>query len=103
MAAITDPEPMTLTPSERARLRIAELEGALVKANRVGTDNAYMLAAVVQMLGPIGREVWAKWTECGLVRVHTSWGPEAANLDGEGIARVHLDMIDASKGSPERR
>lgn len=76
----------TLRENERKQLR---------RAN----DAEYMRNAYRQMLGPKGREVANGWDADGVKRVHTSWGPDAVNLDGEGVAAVHLQMREAAKGA----
>lgn len=65
---------------------------------RARTDALYMLQAVVQMLGPIGRRVWKMWQDRGVVRQHTSWNPEfLAKATGEEVAQAHLDIEAAPK------
>ncbi len=62
------------------------------------TDLSYMLAAVVQMLGPKARKVWKMWKDRGVVRPHTSWNPEfLARASGEEVAQAHLDMFETEK------
>ena len=70
---------------------------ALRSLRRTTTDRQYMLEAVVQMLGPKGRQVWEMWQTSGVERVHTSWGPDAAKLSGEQIAELHLKLEAAPK------
>lgn len=77
--------------------RIEQLEADLRKANRTATDRAYMIDALSQMLGPKGREVWARWQEQGLQRIHTSWVIDPAEIDGETVAQHHLDTEEAMK------
>lgn len=80
-----------------AQARIAELEGALAKANRTATDRLYMMNAYRQMLGPNGRQVAAIWDAKGVLRQHTDWGPSAHLLTGEERAQCHLDTEEAMK------
>lgn len=67
--------------------------------NRKITDLLYMQEALVQMLGPKGREVWAAWQANGLIRTHTSWAIDPMTLPGEDIAQLHLEMAEACKNS----
>jgi hypothetical protein len=67
------------------------------KANRVATDRRYMLDAYWCMLGPNGLKVAQMWKDKGVLRQHTSWGPEASRLTGEERAAVLLDAEIAPK------
>ncbi len=62
------------------------------RANRTAIDRLYMMEALTQMLGPKGREVWRMWNSKRVTRIHTSWREKAAELSGEEVAQVHLDM-----------
>lgn len=85
------------TTLTEAKARIAELEGALEKANRTVTDRLYMMTAYRHMLGPIGARVAAMWDAKGVKRQHTYWGPSAADLTGEERAQMLLDVENARK------
>lgn len=86
------------TPSEaELQMEIDDMRMALALANRRAADHAYMLEAVVPMLGPKGRAVWDHWMAKGTLRVHFTWGPEGAKTSGEERAQIHLDWIEAEK------
>lgn len=82
---------------EAAEARVAELEKERDKAWRVATDHRYMKEAYWYMLGPVGLKVADMWFKKGVLRVHHSWGPEAAALTGEERAQFILDWEEASK------
>ena len=71
--------------------KIQRLERALSNVGRIATDRLYMMQAYHSMLGPIGLEVAKMWSDAGVTRQHTSWGPEASALTGEERAQVLLD------------
>jgi hypothetical protein len=61
------------------------------------TDQKYMINALYELLGPKAKEIADIWDRSGMVRVHHSWGPNAANLTGEERAQVLLDLENAPK------
>lgn len=73
----------------REKLRSAEAENT--RLIRLAEDRRYMMDAYHSMLGPKGLAVAACWDAKGVKRVHHSWGPDAALMDGEGRAQVLLD------------
>jgi hypothetical protein len=56
-----------------------------------------MINALYELLGPKAKEIADIWDRSGMVRVHHSWGPNAANLTGEERAQVLLDLENAPK------
>lgn len=80
-----------------ADARREALEEKLKQAQRRIADRDYMLNAYLAMLGPKGRAVAQMWRDKGVMRQHTSWGPEAASLSGEERAQVLLDVEAAPK------
>lgn len=93
-AALTTPTPAVSTDKDA---RIAELEAENAKARRCATDRQYMVDALVQMLGPTGLQVWQRWQERGVQRVHAGWGPDAASMAGEERAQVLLEWETAPR------
>lgn len=81
--------------------KIKELETQIARMNRRLTDAHYMMEHMAQMLGPKARQVIKLWTDQGIQRIHVSWGPDAANMSGEEIAQLHLDMVEAAKNGRE--
>lgn len=84
-----------VTEIEAQAATIAQQNATLQKLRREFIDQGYMLAAVTDMLGPVGLAVWQRWQDNGVVRVHHSWGPEARNMTGEERAEVLLAWEDA--------
>lgn len=79
---------------------LAELtatRGIVQNLRRRITDLGYMQGHLVQMLGPKALQVWRGWQAKGLVRLSVTWGPDAANLSGEELAQIHLDVEEAMK------
>jgi len=77
--------------------RLPAIEQSLAQERRRATDAEYMLAALVPMLGPKGREVWAAWQAKGVTRIHHDWVKDPMTMEGEEVAQFHLDMEDAIK------
>jgi len=71
--------------------KIANYEERINKLCRIATDRKYMMDAYRAMLGPVALKVVNVWDQNGVVRQHTSWGPDAANLTGEERAQILLD------------
>lgn len=67
-------------------------EQQITRLNRDRTDRQYMIEALVPMLGPKGREVWALWQAKGVTRIHTSWAFDPMTIAGEEVADLHLKM-----------
>ena len=67
-------------------------EQQITRLNRDRTDRQYMIEALVPMLGPKGREVWALWQAKGVTRIHTSWAFDPMTIGGEDVADLHLKM-----------
>jgi len=76
---------------------LVELRKEVATVTRIATDRRYMMEAYYSMLGPLGREVADQWKANGVLRQHTSWGPEAWKLTGEERARLLLDIEHAPK------
>jgi len=89
--------PLAAAPSTSVREEVEGLKAKLKAERRRATDAEYMRDAYRRMLGPKGQQVVAAWDAAGLTRIHVSWGPDAASLDGEGIAQAHIDMAEAAK------
>lgn len=71
----------------------------IMRLNRDRTDRQYMIDALVPMLGPKGREVWALWQAKGVTRIHTSWAFDPMTIAGEDVAELHLKMEAAMAGA----
>lgn len=80
-----------------AEAKVEELTKEKDALQRVATDRRYMLDAYRNMLGETGLEVAQMWGEKHVLRVHFSWGPDAAAMTGEQRAQVILDMEAAPK------
>lgn len=67
----------------------------IIDLTRTATDRRYMMEAMVQMLGPKGKQVVALWEAKGVKRIHSSWAEGYERLTGEEVAQVHLDLEEA--------
>lgn len=77
------------------RDEVIEAKREADKWRRAATDRAYMIDALVPMLGPVAREVWDGWREKGVQRIHFSWGLEGEKLRGEEMASMIRDFQNA--------
>ena len=75
-------------------------EKARKAAARDAMDRTYMQAAYYAMLGPNGRQMADVWHDRGVLRVHHSWGPEAAAMTGEERA-AHMLAWDKAAETAE--
>jgi len=75
-------------------------EKARKAAARDAMDRTYMQAAYYAMLGPNGRQMADVWRNKGVLRVHHSWGPEAAAMTGEERA-AHMLAWDKAAETAE--
>lgn len=60
-------------------------------------DLKYMNHAIRELLGPKGLEVVKMWDDKRVMRVHTSWGPNAMTMSGEERAEMILEFELAPK------
>lgn len=81
----------------RAQLEASRNEAK--RLSRLATDRSYMLEAIVPMLGPKARQVYALWLGAGITRIHHSWEINPMTLAGEEVAQLHLDMEEACKSA----
>ena len=86
-----------LAAEARGAERERALETEIKRINRIANDRQYFIDALVNMLGPNGLKVWKGWQARQIVRVHYSWGPEAASMTGEERAAAILEWDEAAK------
>jgi len=79
----------------RMQAQIKALTEANNKMQTKLTDRAYMINALVQMLGPQALNVWNRWRGDGVTRVHHDWMPDAIAMTGEERAAVILQTMNA--------
>jgi hypothetical protein len=77
--------------------KIAELEEANARLNRIATDRLYMIEAYRAMLGKTGMKVAKMWDAKRVQRVHFNWQTRGLALTGEKRAQVILDWEAAPR------